>query len=82
MLRSFRSYQSVHRWRGSMKDAGSRKFYRRVNADGTINSICLLCFLTAVRANIGSDLQELESAHQCDDEGPSILIENLRSLGR
>jgi hypothetical protein len=63
------------------EDAEGRKFYHRVNTDGTIESICLSCFLTAARADIGFDLQELEAAHQCDDKEPSILTENLRSLG-
>jgi hypothetical protein len=63
-----------------MKDAEVRKFYHRVNTDGTIESICLSCFLTAARADIGFDLQGLEAAHQCYNEEPSILTENLRSL--
>jgi hypothetical protein len=37
-----------------MKDAENRRFYHRVNADNTIDSICLRCFLTTTRANIGS----------------------------
>jgi hypothetical protein len=63
-----------------MKDAEGPKFYHRVNTDGTIESICLSCFLTAARADIGSDLQGLESAHQCYDKEPSLLTENLQSL--
>jgi hypothetical protein len=66
----------------TMKGEKSSQFYHRLNADGTIDSICLNCFLTAAKADIGSDLQELESAHQCDDKEPFILAENLRSLGR
>ena len=61
-----------------MKDAEGRKFYHRVNTDGTIDSICLSCFLTAARADIGSDLQGLEAAHQCDDKEPFIVSENLK----
>jgi hypothetical protein len=49
------------------------KFHHRLNADGTIDSICLSCFLTAARADIGSDLQELLAAHQCDNKEPFIL---------
>ena len=78
------SNQSVHGWRGiqTMQDAEGRKFYHRVNTDGTIDSICLRCFLTAARGDIGSDLHELEAAHQCDNKEPFILSEDLRSLGR
>jgi hypothetical protein len=49
------------------------QFYHRLNADGTTDSICLRCYLTAVRGHIGSDLQELEASHQCYN----ILTENL-----
>jgi hypothetical protein len=65
-----------------MKDAENRKFYHRVNADNTIDSICLRCFLTAARADIEADLQELEAAHQCEDKELFILTESLRSLER
>jgi hypothetical protein len=65
-----------------MKDAEGPKFYHRVNTDGTIESICLNCFLTAARADIGSDLQGLEAAHQCGDKEPSVLSQNLQSLKR
>jgi hypothetical protein len=46
------------------------EFHHRVNVDGTIDSICLRCFLTVAKADIGSDLQELEAAHQCPDKDP------------
>jgi hypothetical protein len=65
----------------SGEDPEGRKFNHRVNTNGTVESICLSCFLTAARADIGSDLQVLEAGHQCDDKEPSILTENLRSLG-
>jgi hypothetical protein len=58
------------------------EFHHRVNADGTIDSICLRCFLTVAKADIGSDLQELEAAHQCPDKDPLIVKENLRGLRR
>jgi hypothetical protein len=58
-----------------MKDAEGRKFHHRVNADGTIDSICLSCFLTVARADIGSDLQGLEAAHRCKNKEPFILSE-------
>jgi hypothetical protein len=53
------------------------KFYHRLNADGTIDSICLRCFLTAVKAEIGADIQELEAAHECYNKEPLILTGNL-----
>jgi len=65
-----------------MKDAKCRKFYHRVNADNTIDSICLICFLTAAKAEIGSDLRKLEAAHQCDTKEPFVLTGTLRSLRR
>jgi hypothetical protein len=52
-------------------------FYHRLNADGTIDSICLKCFLTAAKADIGFDLQELESAHQCDNKELLFVSESL-----
>jgi hypothetical protein len=55
------------------------KFHYRVNADGTIDSICLRCFLTAAKAENESDLHELEAIHQCDYNEPFLLTENLQS---
>ena len=46
------------------------KFHHRVNADKTIDSICLRCFLTAATAANEADLRELEAAHQCDNKEP------------
>jgi hypothetical protein len=63
-----------------MKDAEGLKFYHRVNADGTIDSICLSCFLTVARAVIGTDLQGLEAAHRCKNKEPFILSEEGFSL--
>jgi hypothetical protein len=60
----------------TMKDAEGRKFHHRVNTDGTIDSICLRCFLTVARADIGSDLKGLEAAHRCKNKEPLILSEN------
>jgi hypothetical protein len=62
----------------NMKDAESRKFRHRVNADGTTDSICLLCFLTAARVENEADLHELEAAHECHNKEPVMLSENLR----
>jgi hypothetical protein len=47
-----------------MKDAESRKFHHRVNADRAIESICLRCFLPAETAGNKADLHEREAAHQ------------------
>jgi hypothetical protein len=65
-----------------MKDAESRQFHHRVNADRTIDSICLLCFLTAAKAGNKADLHELQAAHQCAGMDRLTLMENLRSLRR
>jgi hypothetical protein len=56
----------------------STQFRYRRNADGTIDSICPHCFLTAATVENEADLQELEAAHQCPDRGPSILIQIAR----
>ena len=53
-------------------------FHHRLNADDTIDSICLSCFLTAARAENKAELRELEAAHQCDEKRPFILTTNLR----
>jgi hypothetical protein len=60
-----------------MKGKKSPQFHHRLYADGTIDSICLSCFLTAARAENKVDLSELEAGHQCDDKGPFILTTNL-----
>jgi hypothetical protein len=65
-----------------MKDADSRKFFHRLNADNTIDSICLSCFLTAARVENKADLHEREAAHKCDNKDLFILSENLRILHR
>jgi hypothetical protein len=64
----------------TMRDAESRKFQHRVNADQTIDTICLRCYLTAATADNEADLQELEAAHRCDSKEPFVLTGNLRSL--
>jgi hypothetical protein len=40
--------------------------YRR-NLDGSVDSICLRCYLTAATARNDADLHERETAHQCPD---------------
>jgi len=61
-----------------MKDKNSSQFHHRLYADGTIDSICLSCFLTAARAENEADLRELEATHRCDGKEPFILSRNLR----
>jgi hypothetical protein len=41
------------------------KFRYRQNADGTWDSICLLCFQTAASAEHFADLAVLEGQHEC-----------------
>ncbi len=38
--------------------------YRR-SADGTIDAICLTCYLTAATAGSKAELQERKKAHDC-----------------
>jgi hypothetical protein len=57
-------------------------FHHRLKADGTIDSICLRCFLTAATAENEADLPKLEAAHQCEDKKTIALTKNLRSLRR
>jgi hypothetical protein len=57
---------------GDMKDS---QFHHRLNADGTIDSICLNCFLTVASAAIGFDLHEREAVHQCYEK--VIVSESL-----
>ena len=41
------------------------QFFRRVNRDTTIDSICGKCYLTAATAKNESDLCKMESLHVC-----------------
>lgn len=43
-------------------------FARRLNEDGTIDSICLCCFLTVATADARERLVESEERHQCADD--------------
>jgi hypothetical protein len=65
-----------------MKSEKCSQFYYRVNADGTIDAICLRCYLTAAKAANEADLNELEAAHQCGYNEPFLLTETFRSLRR
>lgn len=42
------------------------KFLHRVNADGTINSICHQCFRTIANVRDQTGLEQLEREHICD----------------
>jgi hypothetical protein len=41
------------------------QFVRRTNRDGTVDSICTLCFMTAANAGREVELPEMEAFHQC-----------------
>jgi hypothetical protein len=56
-------------WCSNMKGENSTQFRYRVNSDGTIDSICLRCFLTAARVENEADLHAREAAHLCDRSG-------------
>lgn len=43
-------------------------FARRLNEDGTFDSICLCCFLTVATADARERLAESEERHQCADD--------------
>ena len=45
-------------------------FVLRRNADGTVDSICTVCFLTAASAKDESEVREMERFHQCDGHMP------------
>jgi hypothetical protein len=56
------------------------EFHHRVNADGTVDSICLRCYLTAGSARDETALHALETAHRCPDK--DVAIESgLRKKG-
>jgi hypothetical protein len=41
------------------------QFVRRRNRDGTVDSICTLCFMTAAKAEREAELHEMEAFHRC-----------------
>jgi hypothetical protein len=49
-------------------------FAHRRNPDGTVDSICKHCFLTAAHAKEESDLQEAEEAHVCAPREPRTVL--------
>lgn len=54
-------------------------YLRRHNSDGTIDSICLHCFLTAGSANAIEDLTGIEAQHRCDKD--HLSAENQSGSG-
>jgi hypothetical protein len=49
---------------------GMPPFHYRNNADGTVDSICPLCFLTVARGKEANELRARELAHACDRFDP------------
>lgn len=46
-------------------------FAIRQNADGSLDAICLTCYVTAGTAMSEAELPAIEQAHQCD---PALLL--------
>ncbi len=44
----------------------SDRFAHRTNPDGTVDSICKTCFMTAATAKEAESLKQLEAKHVCD----------------
>jgi hypothetical protein len=57
-------------------DCHRSSFAYRRNADGSMDSICLCCYLTVATAGIKADLHELEAAHRCRGREDIAVIEN------
>jgi hypothetical protein len=57
-----------------MAECSKASFARRHNEDGTVDSICLHCFLTTGHAKEESDLQEAEDGHVCAPKEPSTVL--------
>jgi hypothetical protein len=49
-------------------------YYYRQNRDGTWDSICLHCFLTAARTSKKEELADLEALHHCSPLFDSHLL--------
>jgi hypothetical protein len=47
---------------------GNAQFTYRRNPNGTVDSICLNCFLTAATAKWEGELHEMEFLHRCELE--------------
>lgn len=51
-------------------------FAHRHNSDGTVDSICFLCFITIATSNFEIDLERVERNHVCDPD----RAEHFRSV--
>ena len=49
------------------QESGATTFHRRNNRDGTVDSICLICFRTVGPAETTLQLSEFERRHLCED---------------
>jgi len=45
-----------------------KKFAYRVNEDGSIDSICMRCYLTVAASPVLEELAEAEARHQCQEK--------------
>jgi hypothetical protein len=54
---------------------GQPIYVHRINADGTIDSICRKCFITIASSQWEAELLRSESAHRCD----SLRLEYLNN---
>jgi hypothetical protein len=56
--------------------------YRR-NSDGSIDLICLICFLTAATADNEAELHEREKSHCCSGRPPDLVRKtNARKVSK
>ena len=53
-----------------MAHVSTLQFAHRTNEDGSIDSICLKCFITVATESSESDLERAEHDHTCD---PSVV---------
>jgi hypothetical protein len=51
---------------GAMTPSSHPEFAVRENPDGSLDVICLKCYLTAGTTMIESSLPEIEQTHECD----------------
>ena len=63
-----------------MTYTSSTKFARRLLASGTYDSICLRCYLTAVRDAPEDMLQSLELTHTCPARSLSNFERSLSAV--
>jgi hypothetical protein len=48
-------------------------FVYRINGNGSIDSICILCYRTAAREKDELALHKAESEHVCEEVKPNVL---------